>query len=556
MKHKLIRLGILFLFGCFACLVNAQNIGTHIFQRVSPSVGSVKVYDAENKLQAQASAFVIDRRGVLVTNAHVLDGGVRFTVTLPDMAALPVMRILHIDLQHDLAYLKVPKRSFTPLILSDSDSISVGETIFTIGSPHGLENTISSGILSGVRKFGAFGEMLQISAPISEGSSGGVLVNDQGQAIGITTFVVKSGQNLNFAIPINIVKKYLPEIEPRLSESHRPPPVDSTQLMKLKLPSAMNTSRSSLNLLMSIAYSAFEAKDYEVAKESFLHILQIDSTQIDALKGLAHSCFRADDKKEAMSWYRKALARDSSDVEIFFYCGVTARHLGNDSLAIAMYQKALDIQPEFWEAWFEIGLVHGRKSEYQQAIYSFNRAHNLNKSDWSIPFYLGVTALALDDFENAANWLSEAAGKNSEKDEVWFKLGIAHYKMEEYQKATDALKKAVELNPQNGPGYLWLAFSVNASKDSVSAKKYVQRALPLLTDTSDKINGHLLLADLHLQAKAPDLAIAESQKARALDPDNLAVHEMLARAYLARGDYLKAKEEYAIIEKITKRAQK
>ena len=83
--------------------------------------------------------------------------------------------------------------------IRDFDSLAVGETVYTIGSPKGLERTLGQGLLSGLRKMDGL-EYVQITAPVSEGSSGGGLFDDRGNLIGITTFTVRDSQNLNFAI--------------------------------------------------------------------------------------------------------------------------------------------------------------------------------------------------------------------------------------------------------------------------------------------------------------------------------------------------------------------
>jgi len=109
---------------------------------------------------------------------------------------------------HDLAVLKAEGHSLAHLSVGDSDSVRVGERVIAIGSPLSLETTVSDGIVSAIRKQ-ADGTIFQITAPISPGSSGGVLLDTTGRAIGVTTAYIAEGQNLNFAVPINFAKSLL-----------------------------------------------------------------------------------------------------------------------------------------------------------------------------------------------------------------------------------------------------------------------------------------------------------------------------------------------------------
>ncbi len=111
----------------------------------------------------------------------------------------------------DIAILHIEgeNKQFRPVILGNSDDLQVGERVLAIGNPYGWENTVSDGLISGIREIDDF-KLLQITAPISPGSSGGALFNMKGEVIGITTIGSQWGaQNLNFAIPINSLKSLI-----------------------------------------------------------------------------------------------------------------------------------------------------------------------------------------------------------------------------------------------------------------------------------------------------------------------------------------------------------
>jgi hypothetical protein len=130
--------------------------------------------------------------------------------------------VLASDKHRDVAIIKAHGTSFRTLAFGDSDRLQVGEEVVAIGSPLSLESTVSNGIVSGIRTVQeGGGKFLQITAPISPGSSGGPLFNMAGEVVGITTSHLRGGENLNFAIPIDDVK-YL-SLLPRLAEARALP---------------------------------------------------------------------------------------------------------------------------------------------------------------------------------------------------------------------------------------------------------------------------------------------------------------------------------------------
>lgn len=186
-------------------VLTAQQIS----QNCSPAVAFVKVYDSSNTLTATGSGFFIDSDGTFVTNYHVVDGAASVTVTTTDGQEHKIEGVYDADLSRDTALLKVEGSGFSYLETC-TDTITAGDTIYVIGSPRGLENTLSSGLISNISRVIDGKDYIQFSAPISSGSSGGALINEQGKVIGITSASLKDSQtsitqNINFAIPIKYI---------------------------------------------------------------------------------------------------------------------------------------------------------------------------------------------------------------------------------------------------------------------------------------------------------------------------------------------------------------
>jgi serine protease Do len=165
---------------------------SELFKRLSPSVYTVAM------LNSQGSAVAVSRKE-LVTNCHVVSHG--RTITLINGETSLKAEVVSADPATDRCFLRIQDGELQPVSgFRDYHSLTVGEAVYTIGSPKGLVNTLGSGLLSGLRTGDDKTEYIQITAPLSAGSSGGGLFDDRGNLIGVTSFTVRDSQNLNFAI--------------------------------------------------------------------------------------------------------------------------------------------------------------------------------------------------------------------------------------------------------------------------------------------------------------------------------------------------------------------
>lgn len=166
-----------------------------------------------NGRKAVGTGFVISKDGRIATNLHVIQGSQDIRVRLLDGTRMPVEKVVNVDPKRDLAIIQVdPARKLPTLSLGDSDRVAAGDRVIAIGNPLGvLDYTVSDGLISSVRLLGPELTVLQISAPISEGSSGGPLFNNYGEVIGVATMIAREGQNLNFGVPVNYLQPLMKE---------------------------------------------------------------------------------------------------------------------------------------------------------------------------------------------------------------------------------------------------------------------------------------------------------------------------------------------------------
>ena len=175
-----------------------------VFAKAKDSVVVVVGMNAYNKPEKFGSGFIVGDGRLVVTNYHVVDGVSGIKIKTGDGTILDVDEIRAVDRTHDLALLEIPTRG--PALELAMEHPAVGQEVVAIGNPVGLERTLSTGVVSGLRKFDPFDrgtriQVYQITAPISRGSSGGPVLDDQGRVLGVSTFLMDGGQNLNFAIP-------------------------------------------------------------------------------------------------------------------------------------------------------------------------------------------------------------------------------------------------------------------------------------------------------------------------------------------------------------------
>ena len=199
---------LLLLVSAFAVCTSTlgQNVKEIATQTLNSTV-SIFMLDNSSQLKSLGSGVIVAENQI-VTNYHVIDGAYSGYIKLnKEDSQYKIEGILNLDVKNDLALLKVSEINSRRIELNESE-VEVGESIYAAGNPQGLTGTFSDGIVSGKRVIDGK-DLIQITAPISPGSSGGPVVNSTGKLIGISVGAYTSGQNLNFAIPAKYVSVLL-----------------------------------------------------------------------------------------------------------------------------------------------------------------------------------------------------------------------------------------------------------------------------------------------------------------------------------------------------------
>lgn len=190
-----------------------------IAQETLPSVVLIIMHDLKTDTAKTGSGFFVTQ-DIVVTNFHVIEGTSEGVIKIVGQdGTYDILGTVGVDKENDLVLLKLKDVKGKPLPLNRDDSIAIGDEVFAVGNPKGLEGTFSQGIVSSIRK-SSKENLLQITAPISSGSSGGAVLNDKGEVVGVAVGAIEGGQSLNFAIPVSLLRPLVLNIKPLLALSN------------------------------------------------------------------------------------------------------------------------------------------------------------------------------------------------------------------------------------------------------------------------------------------------------------------------------------------------
>src|SRR6476646_8134072 len=318
-------------------VANPQDILPELVRRIKPSAVAIETYDSRGEKLSRGSGFFIEIDRI-VTNRHVIEGAYRAEIHSSTGTVYPVRGVLAVDAEGDIAVLKIdsPTTYVRPLPL-DKTSPQEGESVVVIGNPLGLEGSVTNGIVSAVRDIPTFGRIIQITAPISSGSSGSPVVNMQGQVIGIATLQITGGQSVNFAIP-------------------------SERISQLQMSTPMSLA------------------DLVVASGRNKHAKAVQYFR-DGLSFLSK-----DDCEKALAAFEKAVESDSNYAEAWAQSGFCNEKLGKHVEALEASKRAVNLRPSA-ESYFNIGLANFYLKQYRDAVEGYRQSIKLDPYNSADAYY-------------------------------------------------------------------------------------------------------------------------------------------------------------------------
>jgi tetratricopeptide (TPR) repeat protein len=395
---------------------------SRLVKKIQPAVATVIAYDIERNITNLGTGFFINKKGHLLTNHHVLRGRYAADVKTADGKSYRVKSVLAENRPADLLKLEVDIPPDEVEWIQVSERLpEIAERIVVVGSPMGLEQTVSEGIVSSIRDIPPVGTVFQMSAPISPGSSGSPVVNLKGQVVGIATFQFLQGQNLNFAVA-------------------------ARQIM------ALNHFESA----KSVSEWAFAASGSKprVAEEL-------------CQKGFSFSINGEDQK--ALEFFKMATEKDPDDPGAWSGLGSCYAGLNNPEDAVAAYQQAIQANPRDEAGYFHLANYLGKLGRYEEAIATYREAIRIKPGFEAAHFNLGVALSRLERYEEGKSAFETVTQLNPEAAPAFYNMGIALGLLGRHQEAIASQKRVIILTPNFAPAYFAIGESLTKLDRSTEA---------------------------------------------------------------------------------------
>jgi len=463
----------LFLVVVFSSSVAQEDL-TAIVKKIKPSVVCIIIYDENGDTLGQGSGFFIREKGNVITNRHVLEGATKAEVKTADGKTCPIKKVLAEDKEGDLILVSVeiPKGAVPPPLSVSATIPEVGERIVVIGSPLGLEQTVSDGIVSAVREIPAFGKLIQITAPISSGSSGSPVVNVRGEVIGVATFQIVEGQNLNFAIPGERVTRLAPGKGQTLAEW-------AAGRVKKELAAAESLYSKGLTLVW--------AGEYEKALPYFEEAVKQDTSYADAYFLIGYCNDELGRHNEAVEAFKQAIRLKPDYALAHYNLGVAYGKLGLLNEALEAFKQAIRLKPDLAEAHLNLGVAYGKLGLWNEALEAYKQAIRIKPDFAEAHYTLGWTYDELGNYNEAVEAYKQAIRLKPDYAEAYNNLGGAYHDLGRYDEAIEAYKQTIRIKPDYANAHYNLGVTYLIIDDKASALNEYKILKDLDQDLANKL---------------------------------------------------------------------
>jgi tetratricopeptide (TPR) repeat protein len=401
---------------------------------VQQAVATIRTFNPDMKPVGLGTGFFINDKGHLITNHHVLEGAYAATVKTRDGESYPVVSVLADNESVDLIQLAVdiPAERRHWLQIAETPP-EIADQVVVVGSPLGLEQTVSEGIVSAIRDVPDVGTIFQFSAPISSGSSGSPVVNRYGQVVGIVSFQSRIGQNLNFALASDNLLK-LEQTETALSVAEW-----TYARIKHKPQEVQNLCRE--------GFSFSIRGEYKEALNYFQEAVENSPDSTEAWFGLGNCYIGLEQPAEAIEAYQQVIRTDPANANAYYNLGHYYRQLGRYEDAVATFQDALAANPKHLPSHFEMGETLGQlgRPEEEKQVYQ----DIIGKAPKFFPAYfrLGLVCNQLGLYDQAIAAQQQALALKPDFAPAHYALGLVYANMGNYRKEANAYKEALRIDP-------------------------------------------------------------------------------------------------------------
>jgi tetratricopeptide (TPR) repeat protein len=450
----------------------AQGDLPELVRRIKPSVVAIVTYDAKGEKLSRGSGFFTapDR---VVTNRHVLEGAFKAEIHTVNDLAYTVKGVLAVDGEGDIALLQIdiPPTVASPLTVVRT-SPQEGESIVVIGNPLGLEGSISNGIVSAVRDIPNFGRIIQITAPISPGSSGSPVINMRGEVVGVATLQLSDGQSLNFAVPSDRVVQLQAGQNRTLGEL-----VVATR----------RSQRASAERFYMQGLGFLSRDDCDKALPYFKKATDADPEYADAWAQTGFCNGMMGRHTEALKASRQAIRLKPDSPESYLNMGSAFAHLGQFKESADAYRQALRLEPTNADTHFALGVTYGKMGRTEDEVQAYKQAIRLRPEFVGAYEKLAQGLVKLNRFTEAVAMHKTIVQLKPGDGIAYDNLGIAYLKLKQYAEAVEAFKQAIRLKPDFGRAYYNLALAYLSLNERDAALEQYNLLKTIDPDRADKL---------------------------------------------------------------------
>lgn len=450
----------------------------------------------------------------------------------------------------DLVMLAVgrPPGKVTTLALAE-DEPEEGERVVAIGSPRGLELTVSEGIVSSLRSDPMIGNLLQITAPISPGSSGGPILDSRGQVVGVASWVMAEGQNLNFAVPVARVAEL---------KEHSPLPFDEWRrashgaVARVPLPPELAADPQKALFLADYALTRgrafYDRGDYERAVEMTTTATMLNPSLVDAwtINGTAE--MRLGHNEHAEFPLAQAVRLEPGNLGLRSQLGDAYYYQKKLSEAIGEYRAVLAIDSTYGVAWNGLGraLYDGYPARRNEAVKYLRLAIRYDSTLAGAWYYLGRYHAEGGQAADAVAAFERSLAIRPDVPPAVLGLAEGLTALDRLKDASEVWRNYLKSHPTDAEAHLRFGMALNRAERYDEAIPLLRRSIELRADHAP---GHYALGVALAGSGRPDEGFRSLVEAVRHDPDYAPAHHALGLAYLGyRKDKSAALEEYKILK--------
>ena len=429
-------------------------------KKIQPAVVTVVAYDIDKNVTNLGSGFFVDNKGSLITNYHVLDGAYTAEIKTYDKMLYPIEWVVAENKHTDLIKVraKIPESSIHWITVTDTEP-SIADRIMVVGSPMGLEQTVSEGIVSAFREMPVIGKVFQLSAPISPGSSGSPVINMKGKVVGVVSFQAVKGQNLNFAVSgAGVLNLKSAKTLKTVSEW--------TYDIKMKTP----------KLVEKLCREGFKFSiqgEFKNALNYFREATERSPNDTIAWYGLG-SCYDGlDQPDEAIAAFKQVIRIDSKNVVAYFNIGHYYSKIGRYEDAIEAYTKAVSIDPDHAPSYFDLGVVYERLKEFENSEKAFKQVLRIQPDHAPTLLQLGIIYNHQERYMDAVESYQKALRINPDSAQALYHLGIAYGGLGKSEQEVESFKQAIRTDPDFAPAHYNMGiFYLNNGDKGAALEEY------------------------------------------------------------------------------------